>query len=47
MTGITRISKEFIFSAINNLEVVKTKSLKYCTIFGLTEEEVNQVLCTF
>lgn len=40
MTGITRISKESIFSDLNNLEVVTTTSDKYCTAFGFTEEEV-------
>lgn len=47
MTGITRISKESIFSDINNLEVVTTTSFKYCTMFGFTEEEVDQALCAF
>jgi hypothetical protein len=40
MTGITRVSKESIFSDLNNLEVVTTTSEKYATSFGLTEEEV-------
>ena len=40
MTGITRVSKESIFSDLNNLEVVTTTSDKYATCFGLTEEEV-------
>lgn len=40
MTGITRVSKESIFSDLNNLEVVTTTSEKYETDFGFTEEEV-------
>ena len=40
MTGITRVSKESIFSDLNNLEVVTTTSDKYETAFGFTEEEV-------
>ncbi len=40
MTGITRVSKESIFSDLNNLEVVATTSKKYETAFGFTEQEV-------
>lgn len=40
MTGITRVSKESIFSDLNNLEVVTTTSEKYETCFGFTEKEV-------
>ncbi len=40
MTGITRVSKESIFSDLNNLEVVTTTSEKYEDSFGFTEEEV-------
>ena len=40
MTGITRVSKESIFSDLNNLEVVTTTSDKYATSFGFTEDEV-------
>jgi hypothetical protein len=40
ITGITRISKESLFSDLNNLEVVTTTSEKYETAFGFTEEEV-------
>ncbi len=39
MTGITRVSKESIFSDLNNLEVVTTTSEKYADCFGFTEEE--------
>ena len=40
LTGITRISKESIFSDLNNLEVVTTTSDKYADVFGFTEKEV-------
>ena len=40
MTGITRISKESIFSDLNNLKVVTTTSDEYAVAFGFTEEEV-------
>ena len=40
MTGITRVSKESIFSDLNNMEVVTTTSEKYEDSFGFTEEEV-------
>ena len=44
MTGITRVSKESIFSDLNNLKVVTTTSNEYATAFGFTEEEVFQTL---
>lgn len=44
MTGITRASKESIFSDLNNLEVVTTTSEKYSDCFGFTEDEVFAVL---
>ncbi len=47
MTGITRISKESIFSDLNNLEVVSTTSEKYADSFGFTEEEVFVALDEF
>lgn len=40
MTGITRVSKESIFSDLNNLKVVTTTSDEYATSFGFTQEEV-------
>ena len=44
MTGITRVSKESIFSDLNNLEVVTVTSDKYATAFGFTEKEVFAAL---
>ncbi len=40
MTGITRVSKESVFSDLNNLEVVTTTTDKYAVSFGFTEQEV-------
>ena len=40
MTGITRVSKESIFSDLNNLKVVTTTTNEYADSFGFTEEEV-------
>lgn len=47
MTGITRVSKESIFSDLNNLRVVTTTSDKYADCFGFTEEEVFNALEEF
>ncbi len=47
MTGITRVSKESIFSDLNNLKVVTTTSGKYEDCFGFTEEEVFAALGEF
>lgn len=44
MTGITRISKESIFSGLNNLNVITTTSRQYETAFGFTEKEVFDAL---
>ena len=44
MTGITRVSKESIFSDLNNLKVVTTTSDEYATSFGFTESEVLYAL---
>ena len=44
MTGITRVSKESVFSDLNHLRVVTTTSDKYATSFGFTEEEVFAAL---
>ena len=40
LTGITRVSKESIFSDFNNPDVITTTSSKYATCFGFTEKEV-------
>ena len=47
MTGITRVSRESIFSDLNNLKVITTTSKEYATAFGFTEEEVFAGLDSF
>ncbi len=47
LTGITRVSKESIFSDLNNLKVVTTTSDEYGTSFGFTEEEVFRAMDEF
>lgn len=47
MTGITRVSKESIFSDLNNLKVITTTSDRYATAFGFTEQEVFAALEEF
>ena len=47
MTGITRVSRESVFSELNNLEVITTISDKYADSFGFTEEEVFAALDEF
>ena len=47
MTGITRVSKESIFSDLNNLEVITATSDKYADFFGFTQKEVTEALHEF
>lgn len=47
MTGTTWVSRESIFSDLNNLEVVTTTSDKYADSFGFTEKEVFAALEEF
>ncbi len=47
MTGITRVSKESVFSDLNNLKVVMTTSDEYADSFGFTEKEVFAALDEF
>lgn len=44
MTGITWVSKESVFSDLNNIRVVTTTSNLYADCFGFTEEEVFAAL---
>lgn len=44
LTGITRVSRESIFSDLNNLMVITTTSRQYADCFGFTEKEVFQAL---
>jgi len=44
LTGILRISKESLFSDLNNVEVYSLLRSEYGEYFGFTEEEVKQLL---
>lgn len=44
MTGITRVTKESIFSDLNNLTVITTTSDEYADCFGFTEDEVFEAM---
>lgn len=44
MTGITRVSRESVFSDLNNLVVITTTSQAYADCFGFTEKEVFDAL---
>lgn len=44
MTGITRVSRESVFSDLNNLVVITTTSDAYADSFGFTEAEVFRAL---
>ena len=44
LTGITMISKESVFSDLNNLTVNTTTSSQYAASFGFTEEEVFRAM---
>ncbi|MBR3314067.1 MAG: AAA family ATPase, partial [Atopobiaceae bacterium] len=47
ITGVTRVSRESIFSDLNNLEVVTTSSPKYRESFGFTQGEVDDALAEY
>ncbi len=44
MTGITRVSRESIFSDLNHLTVITSTSRKYEDAFGFTQKEVSDAL---
>jgi hypothetical protein len=44
LTGILRISKESLFSGLNNLKVYSLLNKRYAKYFGFTETEVEQLL---
>lgn len=47
LTGITRVSKESIFSDFNNPNVVTATSRQYARSFGFTKQEVQDALDEF
>ncbi|MBK8256919.1 MAG: AAA family ATPase [Polyangiaceae bacterium] len=44
LTGILRVSKENMFSGLNNIEVHSILGKEYATAFGFTEEEVAAIV---
>lgn len=44
LTGVTRISKESIFSGLNNLKVCSVIKEQYSDIFGFTQEEAARLM---
>ena len=44
LTGILRISKESLFSGLNNVKIYSVLHEKYSDYFGFTEEETNELL---
>mgnify|MGYP003304689830 CR=1 FL=1 len=47
LTGITLVSKESIFSGLNNISVNTVLDTEYATSFGFTDNEINIVLCEY
>lgn len=47
MTGITRVSRESLFSDLNNVKIVSMTSDKYASCFGFTEAEVFAAMDEF
>lgn len=44
ITGCLRISKEFIFTGLNNLQIMSITSESYAEHFGFTEAEIEEML---
>jgi len=44
LTGIMRVSKESLFTGLNNIKVYSILAPQYSEYFGFTEEEVQQLL---
>ena len=44
ITGCLRISKESIFTGLNNLEIISILNKSYDEFFGFTQEEVDKIL---
>ena len=47
LTGITRVSKESIFSDLNNIDVITTTSDDYADSFGFTQAEVAEAMAEY
>ncbi|MES2614064.1 MAG: AAA family ATPase [Bdellovibrionota bacterium] len=47
MTGILRVAKESIFSGLNHLDVASVVSYNYPNFFGITEQELKNLLVDY
>ena len=47
ITGCLRISKESIFTGLNNLEIISILNKSYDEYFGFTPEEVKKICCDY
>lgn len=47
LTGCLRVSKDSIFTGLNNLKVHTITDVRYDQYFGFTEEEVNEMLAFY
>lgn len=47
ITGCLRISKESIFTGLNNLKIISITNPGYAEHFGFTEKEVRDMLCFY
>ena len=47
LTGCLRVSKESIFTGLNNLKVCSISDMKFDEFFGFTDEEVRTMLSTY
>ncbi|MFR7900882.1 MAG: AAA family ATPase [Ruminococcus sp.] len=47
LTGCLRVSKESIFTGLNNFKVLSITDVRFDEQFGFTEEEVSKLLKTY
>lgn len=47
LTGCLRVSKESIFTGLNNFNVFSVTDVQFGEYFGFTDEEVRQLLCYY
>lgn len=47
VTGCLRISKESIFTGLNNLDIYSILSNNFADLFGFTQPEVEEMLCYY
>lgn len=44
LTGCLRVSRESIFTGLNNLQVLPVEDVRFCKWFGFTDEEIKAML---